>query len=365
MADTEVPQRFGASALIDFTAEVLRRMGMKEADARLGAEVLVDADLMGVDSHGIAHLNTHRGYVPGFKTGIVNPRPDVHIIRESPSTALVDADRGFGMIAGHRAMRIAIEKAQSAGTGLVAVSNGRHFGAAGYYARMALVHDLIGIAMTNAGPWMVPTYAKQRMIGTNPIAFAAPSREEQPFFFDMATTAVAMGKLEIAEREEKPIPAGWALDETGVGTTDIPRVRRGGGGLTPLGSAPTTSSYKGYALGAMVDVFCGVLSGIGYSMILDRPSAAAGYFFGAIRVDAFQDVDAFKAMVDDMQRSFRTAEPMDGAERVLLPGQKEFEARADRLANGIPLHRSVVKTLDDLAAELGIAAPRPLTVART
>lgn len=365
MPDTAATQRFSAGALIDFTAEVLRRMGLEQADARLSAEMLVDADLMGVDSHGIAHLNTHRGYVPGLKSGIVNPRPNVRIVRESPSTALVDADRGFGMIAGHRAMRIAIEKARQAGTGLVAVTNGRHFGAAGYYARMALEHDLIGMAMTNAGPWMVPTFARRPMIGTNPIAFAAPSNAEQPFFFDMATTAVAMGKLEIAEREQKPIPRGWALDETGVETVEIPRVRRGGGGLTPLGSTASTSSYKGYALGAMVDVLCGVLSGVGYSMVLDRPNAAAGYFFGAIRVDAFQDVDAFKAMVDEMQRTFRNAEPMAGAERVLLPGQKEFEARADRTANGIPLHRSVVKTLEDLAAELGISAPQPLSTART
>ncbi|HEY7295319.1 MAG TPA: Ldh family oxidoreductase [Dehalococcoidia bacterium] len=352
--------RFSAKDLIDFTATALARVGLSEEDARRGAEILVDADRMGIDSHGIAHLNAHRGYVPGIKAGTVNPRPNIRVVRETAATALLDGDRGFGPTVGHYAMRLAMRKAGEAGCGMVSVRNSRHFGAAGYYALMAVDDDMIGMAMTNASPWMVPTNARHRMIGTNPIAVAAPAGTEQPFLCDLATTAVAMGKLEIAEREGKAIPPGWALDENAQGTVDIERVRRGGGGLTPLGSTATTSSYKGYALGQVVDLFCGLLSGAGFSMILERGTSAAGHFFGAWRVDAFRDVAEFKAMIDEMQRTFRTAEPAPGAERVLLPGQREFEARSERERDGIPLHESVVKTLADLAAELGIAAPQPL-----
>ncbi len=351
--------RFSAESLIEFTATALARVGLSEEDARRGAEILVDADLMGIDSHGIAHLNAHRGYVPGIKTGIVNPRPQIRALRESTATALLDGDRGFGLTVGHFAMRLAMDKARNAGCGMVTVRNSRHFGAAGYYALMATTEDMIGMAMTNAAPWMVPTNAKRKMIGTNPIAVAAPAGSEQPFLCDLATTAVAMGKLEIAEREGKPIPPGWALDENAQGSVDISRVRRGGG-LTPLGSSAMTSSYKGYALGQVVDLFCGVLSGAGFSMILERGTSAAGHFFGAWRVDAFRDAAEFKAMIDEMQRTFRTAEPAPGAERVLLPGQREFEARVERTKSGIPLHESVVKTLMDLAEELGIPAPEPL-----
>ncbi len=358
-------QRYSAAELTAFTERVLTRLGMPEGDARLGATVLIDADLMGIDSHGIAHLNTHRGYAPGFAAGTMNARPNIRAVRQTASTALVDGDRGFGPLVGYRAMEIAIEKARDAGSGMVSVTNSRHFGAAGYYAMMAVPEDMIGLAMCNAAPWVVPTFGKKPMIGTNPIAFAAPAGHEQPFLCDLATSAVAMGKLEIAEREGKAIPSGWALDETGLDCVDIPRVRRGGGGLVPLGSSHGTSSFKGYALGQMVDILCGVLSGIGFSMILDRPTSEAGQFFGAIRIDGFRDVTEFKAMMDELQRTFRTAEPVEGAERVLLPGQREFEMRAERERSGIPLHESVVQTLATLAEELGIQAPAPLDTARS
>ncbi len=357
MADT---QRFSADELTDFTALALTRLGMPEDDARLGASVLIDADLMGIDSHGIAHLNTHRGYAPGFIAGSVNARPNIRAVRETASTALVDGDGGFGPLVGYRAMEIAIQKARDAGSGMVSVTNSRHFGAAGYYAMMAVPEEMIGLAMCNAAPWVVPTFGKRPMIGTNPIAFAAPAGAEQPFLCDLATSAVAMGKLEIAEREGKPIPSGWALDETGTDCIDIARVRRGGGGLVPLGSSHETSSFKGYALGQMVDILCGVLSGIGFSMILNRPNSEAGQFFGAIRIDGFRDVTEFKAMMDELQRTFRTEEPIEGADRVLLPGQREFEVRAQRERDGVPLHESIVETLHALAADLDIPAPRPV-----
>lgn len=354
--------RYTATELIDFTARVFTHLGVEPADARLAAEILIEADLMGIDSHGIAHLPSHGSYAPALKEGRVNPRPTIRVVRETPATALIDGDRGLGLITGYRAMRLAIEKARAVGMGSVAVFNSRHFGAAGYYALMAVPEDMIGLAMTNAGPWFVPTRAKKKMIGTNPIAVAAPAGSEQPFLMDLATSTVAMGKLEIALREGKPIPPGWALDGEGRPTTDIATVYREGG-LTPLGSREETSSYKGYCLGVMVDVFTGVLSGAGYSMALGQYGGGVGHFFAAWRIDAFRPVEEFKAMMDAMQRTFRTAEPADPARPVLLPGQREFETRAERVAHGIPLHVSVVKTLDDLADSLGLPRARPMEAA--
>lgn len=355
--------RYAAAELINFTARVLEHLGMLPEDARLAGEILIDADLVGMDSHGIAHLPSHGSYAPALKDGRVNPRPKISVVHETPSTALLDGDGGLGLNAGYRAMRLAIDKAKAVGTGSVAVTNSRHFGAAGYYARMAIPEDMIGLSMTNAGPWMVPTHARKKMIGTNPIAIAAPAGTEQPFFFDLATTTVAMGKLEIALREQKPIPAGWSLNGAGRPTEDIPTVYAEGG-LTPLGATATTSSYKGYALGMMVDLLCGVLSGAGYSMALGGYGRNVGHFFTAWRIDAFRPAAEFKAMVDDMQRAFRAAEPEDPAQPVLLPGQKEYESAAERSKNGIPLHSSVVKTLDDLADANQLPRATPLEPAR-
>lgn len=350
-------QRYAAAELVEFTTRALVACGMPEDDARLGAAVLVDADLMGIDSHGIAHMPTHNGYAPGFRSGHVNPTPSIRTVRETASTALLDADRGFGPLVGYRAMQLAIEKATSAGSGSVAVTNSRHFGAAGYYALMAVPEGCIGLAMTNAGPWVVPAGGRTKMIGTNPIAVAAPAGREQPFLMDLATSTVAMGKLEIALREEKPIPEGWSLDGEGRPTTDIPTVYQEGG-LTPLGSTLTTGSYKGYALGQMVDLFTGILSGAGYTMLL--PRGGAGHFFAAWQVEAFLPLTEFTEMMDRMQESFRTAAPADGRDRVLLPGQREFETRREREANGIPLHAAVFTSLDSLADELGVARATPL-----
>ena len=350
-------RRYTAAELIEFTTRVLSACGMPGDDARVGAEVLVDADLMGIDSHGIAHLATHNGYVPGFRTGHVNPSPEMSVLRETASTVLLDADRGFGPLVGYRAMQLAIRKAKEAGSGTVAVTNSRHFGAAGYYALMAVPHGCMGMAMTNAGPWVAPAGGRTKMIGTNPIAFAAPAGREQPFLLDLATSTVAMGKLEIALREEKPIPDGWSLAGVGRPTTDIPTVYREGG-LTPLGSTLTTSSYKGYALGLMVDVLCGVLSGAGYSMIL--PRGAAGHFFTAWDVEAFRPLDEFEQMLDGMQETFRTAAPVEGRDRVLLPGQRELETRREREATGIPLHVAVFTALNSLADEMDLPRPRAL-----
>jgi LDH2 family malate/lactate/ureidoglycolate dehydrogenase len=344
------------ASLRRLTERVLEAQGMSAEDARIGADVLVTADLMGIDSHGTAHLNSHRGYVPGLRQGIVNPRPQIAIAHETPATGLLDGDRGFGPVVAYRAMELAITKARAVGVGMVAVRDSRHFGAAGYYPLMAVRAEMIGLAMCNAGPLVFPTNGRRRMLGTNPVAVAAPAGEEQPFLFDMATSAVAMGKLEIAEREGREIPTGWGVDEAGSQSRDV-RGIRASGGLLPLGSSAETSSYKGYGLGMLVDILCGVLSGAGYSLALDRSVSAASFFFGAIRVDGFRPLDEFKRMMDAMLREFRACPPVEGADRVLVPGQRELEAMQQRREHGIPLHISVFTQLTDLARELTIEEP--------
>lgn len=335
------------------TQAILEAQGMPAAEASIGADVLVTADLMGIDSHGVAHLNSHGGYVPGFQRGIVNPKPQLHVDQETPATARLDGDCGFGPLVGYRAMELAIKKAKDVGVGMVAVHNSRHFGAAGYYPLLAVREDMIGLTMCNAGPLVFPTGGRKRMLGTNPIAFAAPVSEGDPFLLDMATSVVAMGKLEIAEREGLPIPVGWAADESGAGSVDIGNIRAAGG-LLPLGSGAETSSYKGYGLGMVVDILCGVLSGAGYSLRLDRSVSAASFFFGAIRIDGFCPVEEFKLRMTEMLADFRAVPPVEGVERVIVPGQREFEQMQRRRTQGIPLHVSVYSMLEHLAQQFGV-----------
>jgi L-2-hydroxycarboxylate dehydrogenase (NAD+) len=352
-------QRFPAASLSDFVDQALQRMDVPPDDARLAAKILVEADLMGIESHGVAHLMVHPSYVLGFRQGLVNPRPNIRVVHETPSTALVDGDSGLGAVVGYRAMSIAIQKAEECGTGMVAVTRSRHYGAAGYYALMAVPHDMIGLATTNSPPLVAPTFGRGRMLGTNPIAVAAPVASGHPFLLDMATSAAAHGKFEIARKEGKPIPPTWGADEEGNPSTDIARIMSKGW-LLPLGSTPEAASYKGYDLAMVVDILCGVLPGLGYSLQIDYIKHEVGHFFGALRVDGFRPVDEFKAMMDEMLQAFRNAPTVAGEERVLVAGQREFEAREERLAKGIPLHPPVVAMLERLANEVGLTMPEPL-----
>jgi len=195
------PERFSADSLTDFVDRALQHFDVPPQDARVTAEILVEADLMGIESHGVAHLTVHPSYALGFKQGVVNPHPNIRVVHETPSTALVDGDGGLGPVVGHRAMSIAIQKAKECGTGMVAATRSRHYGIAGYYALMAVPHDMIGLAFTNSPPFVAPTFGRGRMLGTNPIAVAVPTGSGYPFLLDMATSAASHGKFEIARRE--------------------------------------------------------------------------------------------------------------------------------------------------------------------
>mgnify|MGYP000085468890 CR=1 FL=1 len=348
--------RVPVSALEAFVNDVFLHLGASEEESRITTEVLLAADIRGIDSHGIARL---RYYVNRVRRGLVNLRPNFRVITETPSTVAFDADNGLGHPAAYRAMRRCIEKAKETGLCMATVRQSNHFGIAGYYATMALEEPgLCGLAMTNATPLVVPTNAREPYLSTAPIAVAIPAGKERPFVLDMATSTVAWGKIENAQRAEKPIPAGWALDRNGEITTDPFAVAA----LTPLGAFPELCSHKGYGLALFIEVLCGQLAGAAWAKYVagsrgePRPSNT-GHAFLAWRIDAFRPLDEFLAHMDEMLHELRTAEPVAGAERVLVPGDPEFEAEADRRANGIPVHPKVLQDLRALANELGMPVP--------
>lgn len=352
---------YASEKLTDFTRSVFLKMGCSEEDANLASEVLVSADLRGIDSHGVARLS---GYVRLWKAKRINPKPNIRIIHETPSTATVDGDAGLGLVVGPRAMQIAIDKAKNAGSGWVSVKNSNHFGIAGYHSLMAVKNDMIGISMTNASPLVAPTFSKERMLGTNPIAVAIPAGKEPPFVADLATAAAANGKLEILQRKGGTAPVGWIQDADGQETTDSHALKKGGSLLT-LGSDREHGSHKGYCLSSVVDIFSAVLSGASYGpwappfvsflpLADDMPGEGLGHFFGAMRVDGFRPKEEFKSNMDRWIQRFRNATPTDPAQKVLIPGDPEREMEAQRLLNGIPLVEAVEKDLQEVADKLGL-----------
>jgi len=353
-----------AEPLKDFCTRVFVEMGVPPDDAAVTADVLVAANLRGIDSHGVARL---KRYVDGLRNGMMMARPNVEIVHETPCTALMDGGGGLGQPVGVRGMKLAIEKAQRMGVGFVAVRNSNHYGIAGYYSMMALEHEMIGISMTNAAVLVVPTFGRDAVLGTNPLSVAAPAGQERPFVLDMATSVVTRGKLEEYDRKGKPLPLTWATDERGIPTSDAARVlknllARAGGGILPLGGArEADGGHKGYGLALLVDILCGVLPGAGYATTIypktpeGKPLPAnVGHFFGAIRVDAFRPLEEFKATMDDIIRILKNSPKAEGAERIYIHGEKEFEEEERRRRGGIPLHPKTMAMMRQVAAELGV-----------
>ncbi|MDD4189734.1 MAG: Ldh family oxidoreductase [Mangrovibacterium sp.] len=355
-----------SSCLKEFTKQIFRAIGCPSAQAEVAADCLSQADLRGIDSHGIARLS---GYIRLWEKKRLNAAPDMKIVHETPSTAVLDGDRGLGLVTANRAMEIAISKALQVGSGWVAVKNSNHFGIAGYHAMKALEHDMIGISLTNASPLVSPTFSKSRYLGTNPIAIAIPAWHEPPFVMDMATTTVANGKLEVLQREGKDIPPGWAVDQEGNPTTDASILKKGGS-MLPLGGDRLHGGHKGYCLGAMVDIFSAVLSGANYGpwvppfVAFLEPSASQvgegiGHFLGAFRIDAFRPAEDFKKQMDNWIRTFRQAERVDPQNHVLIPGDPEREMAGERLKNGIPVQEAVIEDLLSLAKQFKITFNPP------
>lgn len=355
---------FKEEILRDFSVRVFEKIGCSHSHAILAADVLLAADLKGVDSHGVARLS---GYVRLWENDRLNPLPDIRIVHETPSTAVIDGDNGLGLVVAPNAMEIAINKAGNVGTGWVSVRNSNHFGIAAYHSMMALKHDMVGISMTNASPLVSPTFSKERLLGTNPISVAIPAKNQPPFVADFSTTTAANGKLEILQRKNEEAPLGWVQTKQGLPSTN-PHELKSGGSLLPLGSDREHGSHKGYCLGSIVDIFSAILSGANYGpwappfvsflpLPEDPVGDGLGHFLGAIRIDAFRPKEEFLFHMENWIKRFRNAQVVEGQEKVLIPGDPERAHEKERIKNGIPLHDTVIEDLQMLAENLNLELP--------
>lgn len=347
MTDTRVPE----AKLRSVVTELFAKMGVSPQDSAIAADVLLSADLRGVESHGVS--NMLRKYVRDYRAGILNPAPKWNIIRESVATATIDADKGLGIIIGPKAMEIAIEKAKQAGIGMVTIKNSGHMGMVGYYAMQALAHDMIGMAMTSGRPSVLPTFGAEPRLGTNPIALAAPALTKAPFVFDAATSVISGNKVGLAQRLGAKLGPGLVADKNGsplMREVDIKEVDPANPLLLPLGGTRELGSHKGYGLSAIVEILTGILAGAGSSLGRNDFS----HTVVAYRIDAFMDIEAFKKEMDEWLGLLESTAPAPGQERVIYAGLMEAEVEADRRANGIPLHKEVVEWFSSICQELSI-----------
>jgi LDH2 family malate/lactate/ureidoglycolate dehydrogenase len=347
--------------LNEFASRVFESCGVPAEDARRAADVLTTADLWGIDSHGVARLPA---YFEMLVRGLINPRPSLRVVRESAATALLDGDNGLGLVVGPKANDLSMEKADRAGTGWVSVCHTNHFGIAGYYPFQALAREQIGWAMTNTPPLVSPLGGAERMLGTNPLAIAFPGLEGPPIVIDMSTSVVSLGVVEQASRKGRELPEGLLVDREGRATVS-PGAFHEGGALLPLGGDREHGGHKGYCLAAMIDLLCGVLSGANWGPFippfphyLKQPERSVGkglgHLFGAFRIDCFCDPEELKSRVDEWRRVFGSTRPAKGSEGVLIPGDPERAAEAERRAGGVPLLPSVAAGLRELSARSGV-----------
>jgi LDH2 family malate/lactate/ureidoglycolate dehydrogenase len=341
---------------------VLAAWGMSEAHAATTAAMMLETDLRGVDSHGISMLPT---YDREYRAGRLNVRPVFKTVREGPATALIDADASLGHPAAVHGMTLAVDKCRDSGVALVAVYNSHHFGAAGCYARLAAERGVIGLVTSaTRGVSMVPTFGAEPVLGTNPLAFAAPARRNPPFELDMATTTVAAGKVKVHKLNHRPLPAGWVVDEAGRPVTDPDAAfryvfERPEGGITPLGGPRELGGHKGYGLAVMVHVLAGTLAGASFSPIRNRTQKPSdphniGHGFIAIDPAAFRAPGAFEADLDDVIDVLHATRPADPAQPVLVAGDPERATRAERLRDGVPLPEDLLVQLRAVAVAAGV-----------
>jgi len=345
--------RVSEAALRATVTQIFQKLGVSAEDAAEAADVLTMTDLRGVETHGVS--NMLRMYVRDYKAGKLDPRPGWRVVRESPGTAVVDAERRLGIVVGPKAMRLAMDKARRVGVGVVTVFNSGHFGAIGHYAMQAAAQDMVGVCFTGAGLSVVPTFASKPLLGTNPIALAAPARHEAPMLFDAATSAIAGNKIRLAIRLGSPLLPGWVTDKKGTPIVEEkPVFDRDEYFQLPLGGTREQGSHKGYGFALMAEVLSTVLSGALPTMLM--PGSGSKNHFAAYSIEAFTDLEQFKDTMDAMLRTLRTATPVRGEERVLYPGLSEAEEIQARRAHGIPLHKEVIEWFSTCTAELGVPA---------
>ena len=336
-------------------------MGCSFEDASKITDVFIAAELRGLPSHGLIRI---KDYYQLWKANRINVKPDIKVVYETPSTAVVDGDGAVGMVAATRSMEIAMEKASKVGSGWVSTRNSNHYGIAGFYAMMALEKDMIGMSMTNANPQVAPTFSVTPMLGTNPIAVAIPAGNQPPFVADFATTPIARGKLVVAEKKGEKVPLGFVQDKEGI-PSDDPAILKAGGSMLTLGGDYIHGSHKGFCLSAIVDIFSAVFSGanfgpfvppsVAYLPVLDKKvGEGTGHFFGAMRIDAFQEASSFKAAMDEWINTFRNAKPAIGQSKVIIPGDPEREKEQKIRAEGIHVLPAIASEIKEIADELKI-----------
>jgi L-2-hydroxycarboxylate dehydrogenase (NAD+) len=348
--------RFKKQDLIDYTVKFMEKLGVPASDAEIVGDVLIEADLRGVSSHGLIRLSSYYGN--RLKKGYMEPVTETTTVKETDTTIAFDGNNGLGQVNSYRAMAACIEKAKKSSICIATVKGSNHFGIAAYYAMMALSQDMIGISMTNSQPLVAPTYGRTAVLGTNPISLAAPSKNKYPYILDMATSAVAIGKIKVFEKKGQKIPMGWGIDDDGNVTDDPVKVQSGGpGALLPLGSTDILRSYKGYGMALMVDILCGALSGAATLTDVGFPheprKSNVGHFFMAIKIGAFRPIIDFKKQIDYMVKLLKDSPRAEEADEIFIAGEKEYLAVEENKVKGVPLLDKIVEELKVNGARIG------------
>lgn len=346
-----------------FMVDVFMGAGVPEEDARICADVLITSDKRGIDSHGIGRLKPI--YYDRIKDGILSPVTNMEIVKEGPTTAVIDGHNGMGHVIGKKSMELAIKKARKYGLGMVAVRNSTHYGIAGYYALMAADQDQIGMTGSNARPSIAPTFGVENMLGTNPLVFGVPTDEEFPFVIDCATSVTQRGKIELYARENREMPPGWVIDLDGKSRTDPQQVLvdlvEGTAALTPLGGiGDENAGYKGYGYATLVEILSSALQGGAFLKMLlglengKKVPHRLGHFFMAIDISHFIEVESFRKTAGDILRELRSSRKAPGKSRIYTAGEKEYEAWLDRKNKGVPVGEALQKEMKELQRELNL-----------
>ncbi len=349
--------------LENFMKDVFIAVGVPEEDAKICANVLIAADIRGIDSHGIGRLKPI--YIDRIKAGQINPITNITIVKETPTTAVIDGNNGMGQVIAKKSMEIAIKKGKEYGIGMVAVRNSNHFGIAGYYSLMAVKENMIGITGTNARPSICPTFGVENMLGTNPLTFGIPTDEDFPFFLDCATSIIQRGKVEVYSRLKKKMPEGWVIGEDGKYKTDPDEVLedmlKGKASLLPLGGAGEEfAGYKGYGYATVVEILSAALQQGAFLWGLSgmengkKVPYRLGHFFIAINIEAFTEIDNFKKTTGEILRSLRNSKKAPGYDRIYTAGEKEYIAMLEREKNGIPIDEVEAEEIKSLIKEYNL-----------
>jgi L-2-hydroxycarboxylate dehydrogenase (NAD+) len=349
--------------LEQFMREVFTRIGIPPEDARVCAEVLIESDRRGIDSHGISRFK--HIYIDRIRNGIINPVTSIEVVKQGPTTAVIDGHNGMGQVIAKKSMQMAVDKARQYGTGMVVVRNSNHFGIAGYYALMAVKNNMIGLVGTNARPSVAPTFGVENMLGTNPLTVGLPTDEPFPFVLDCASSITQRGKVEVLARLGQALPPGLVIDKNGRSKTDSVRVLddliSGEAALVPLGGiGEETGGYKGYGYSTFVEILSAALQNGAFLKALsgfkdgEKTTYKLGHFFMAVDISAFIEPDQFKKTAGTILRQLRASKKMPGQERIYTAGEKEYEAFLQRTRRGVPLDPGIQKQILQLKREFGL-----------